>query len=87
MSASMTDQMMTIRRFPLFSKKSKLALTTCYQSMVTVRQLRSIESWGRLFGTMRNVPKQKGLEEAIQIIPKLRKEFWQNLSVPGKTLR
>ena len=27
---------------------------------------------------------KKGLEEAIQIIPKLRKEFWQNLSVPGE---
>jgi succinate dehydrogenase / fumarate reductase flavoprotein subunit len=27
---------------------------------------------------------KKGLEEALRKIPKLRKEFWQNLSVPGK---
>ena len=27
---------------------------------------------------------KKGLEEALQKIPKLRKEFWQNLSVPGE---
>ena len=29
---------------------------------------------------------KEGLEEALLTIPKLRKEFWQNLSVPGKIL-
>ena len=27
---------------------------------------------------------KEGLEEALLTIPKLRKEFWQNLSVPGE---
>ena len=54
--------------------------------MVTARQLRSIESWGRLFGTP-ECPETKGLEEAIQIIPNFARNFgktccsWRNAAL------
>ena len=66
------------------SRGQRRASSGCSTSRASARSIRSTASWARSCGTTAAWRATRpGFEKALDRIPELREEFWQNVSVPG----